>query len=501
MKRKYYLTVVIAMAAICGISLFLWFSQHRPQSEAHIPGANKLQRVLTIRGRDYHARIIRQAAAAMQADWEKRNMPYEFYAEIEYYGLGSLFDDNTRFQTGLMAGVAQDIFMFDPFLHCFHALINSGFLQDIYPLIDACPTTGRDSFYANALDAFAINGGLYILPTSFGINYVGVNVNLPEEFLSRFTQKYTVTLREMIEFYLDLKHYHGNEFGHFKIIAGCGHMTHHNRVLQTFFNDYVDFNTRTADLMNPGFMELLELLGRLGPQQFPYTLNWLIGGEDLQEWEQSFIFHTVGRGLGPFTALFEPVAPSFIHYIPLVDEQGRLLIDTPGEQGQVWSGICISTRADGALAWEFTTHLIYAFANPIPPHSISNYVAGYHFGVQSLASSILRSTFRESTMLNLANGFDEWGRRAWRRGINYGPVVSRHFPLFVGFDRRVTREEQFEAAINRIAAYNEYPMAMIRSMIPHRLFGDHLDQFLRGKINAETAAQRMQNAISLWLIE
>jgi len=74
-------------------------------------------------------------------------------------------------------------------------------------------------------------------------------------------------------------------------------------------------------------------------------------------------------------------------------------------------------------------------------------------------------------------------------------------PIFEGFEEPVNRRQQFENAIGRIAAYNEQPMAMLRPMIPVQLYEEHFDQFRRGLIDADTAAQRMHSAVSLWLIE
>ena len=87
------------------------------------------------------------------------------------------------------------------------------------------------------------------------------------------------------------------------------------------------------------------------------------------------------------------------------------------------------------------------------------------------------------------------------RNLAKNSPASRRMQAFVGFDDHVSRNQQFEDTVNRIAAYNERPMGMLYSMVPVRLFEDNLGQFLDGMIDAQTAAQRMHNAVALWLIE
>ena len=83
-------------------------------------------------------------------------------------------------------------------------------------------------------------------------------------------------------------------------------------------------------------------------------------------------------------------------------------------------------------------------------------------------------------------------------------LFERHgyrMQTFVGFDDPVSRARQFVNAVDRIAVYNEMPMGMINRMVPQSLFIDPFDDFMDRLIDAETAAHRIHNAVSLWLIE
>ncbi|MCL2286627.1 MAG: extracellular solute-binding protein [Firmicutes bacterium] len=531
-----------------------WFNRYRPEIELYVPWEIQPRRTLTIRARCVDVRIIRQAAQAMQADWQAREIPYNFHVEIDYYGWQDMAGMDTRgmrFQLELMAGMSNDIIMFDPFKHNIHALANSGFLQNIYTLMDACPNTSRDEFFTQALKAFEINSNLYVLPTSFGMNYVGVNAALPSEFLDHWTNKSSVTLVEMMEFYLDLVYTYPDEFGHLLYADGAG-LTYYTNALQAIMGEFIDFNTNTSNLLDPRFAEYLDLIGRVNAIRDPWAIEcqawerpwwfldqgsdwWRMGynfnwcpcrvycapfwtgysfRHQLRRMGETYVFYAGTNNIAHYRIFFEEVMPPyFIHSIPLADTNGRFLIDTPGAFRQSWSGICITGRADGALAWEFAKHLIYAYANPntFAAEGISRFTGGLiprrlsrnDWGAQSLASSILRSTFRETTFRNFEDANYNWYRRLVSPppGPDATPRSDVALPSFQNFRNRSDRNRQFEAAIDRIAAYNEQPMAMLWPMIPGRLVEDTLDQFLRGLIDAPTAARRMQNAVSLWLIE
>jgi hypothetical protein len=521
-----------------------WFEEDRPAVEIYIPWEDQPRRTLSIRARDVDVHVIRQAAEAMQADWQARGIPYNFHVEIDYYrwnDLAGVDARSARFLTELMAGMGHDMFIFDPIVHNIHTLSNSGLLQNIYTLIDADPNTSLDEFFTQALKAFEINNGLYVFPTSFGMNYVRINAGIPQQFQDRFAQNPSITLVEMMELYLDLLDSYENEFGHLLFDDGAGitGIAHFNNALQTVMGEFIDFNAGIANLTDPRFIETLELMGvvyaksntqhrrqtvpALGyggwtwvrdsicanwnicmcdswcPCDWPCQ-GWFWGFIDRLHMEylaQNYLFFAISMNLTQFEGFFTTTQPrGFVHHIPLADSRGRLLIDTPGNFRQVWSGICITSGADGELAWEFARHLNYAYANPTQGPTYVVVASRGDWGAQSLASPILRSVFRENTMQNFHYAHDKLGIPN-----TYCPFDRFALPAFEGFQSRSSRTQQFEAAIDRIAVYNEQPMTMLWPMIPPRLVQDPLDQFLRGLITAEIAAQRMQNSVSLWLIE
>ena len=480
-----------------------WLNEERPAIEpfVYIPPAELPDlpvRTLTIRNDNRHTGVIEQAAEAMNAAWRERDEPYIFQIEIEdhswidYEGMSSRA---ARLRTELMAGQGPDMFIMEPWMFLtedhldIHALTASGFLTDTNTLMDACPHTSRDEFFTNALEAFELNNGLYVFPVSFGFEYISVNAKLPQEFIDRFSQKNNISLLEMMDFYLDLMDTHGDEFGHLTFHTGSG-ITFSGNVLQTTMGGFIDFNNRTSYLTDPRFIETLELMDVIyADWDIPNTWGTTIGTADfLRDRAQEYVFFSITDGLNNFDAFFTAETPIFKHHIPLADDNGTLMLGPPGAHGQVWAGICITAAGDGDLAWEFTRHLIYAYANPIGRAALEPvFGAPNTWGINSLATPIKRSLFRDHAMRTFEETFDRFGQHGLQ--------------TFVGFDDDANRIQQFEAAVNRIATYNQQPMGMLSPMIPLELVRDHFEQFQLGLINAQAAAQRMHNAISLWLIE
>jgi len=471
-----------------------WFDEEAAEIAEFVPEEEFILpdlpiRTLTIRNDNRHTGVIEQAALALNQQWRDEDRPYIFNIEIEDHSWIDFEDFGgrlVRLSTELMAGQGPDMFLFAH--HDLHVLANSGFLQDFYTLMDICPNTSRDEFFTQPLQAFEVNNSLYLLPVSFGFDYISINANLPQEFIDRFTQKSHINLTEMMAFYLDLMDAHGDEFGDLIFHTG-GIITQSHSVLQSAMGSFVDFNNRTANLTDPSFVQTLELMA-IVYEDWELDMTWGIDVATpafLRERAEEYVFFAISSGVANFDAFFTPETPIFHHHIPLTDSSGRLTLNPPGDHGQVWSGLMVTTLADGELAWEFARHLIHAYANPVGMAALEPVFGSRNtWGQNSLATPIERALFRDHAMLTFE---DMWNRH------------YMNFQNFIGFDDDAERLRQFEAAIDRIAAYNEQPMAMFMPGLPFGLISDHFDQFQRGLITAETAAQRMNNAITLWLLE
>jgi maltose-binding protein MalE len=449
-------------------------------------------RILTVRTNDRHTEVILQAAGAMNRTWRQRNEPYSFRVEVEDHNWMDWQGQEgrrARLQTELMAGLGPDMFIFEN--HNIHALAHSGFLQNFYTLMDECPNTNRDDFFTQALQAFEINNGLYFFPTSFGFEYIGINASLPQEFINRFAQKSTINYTDMMEIYIDLMDEHWSEFGHLGFQTGDGR-THPIGTLRNAMYGFIDFNARTSNLTDPRFIDFLEL------HRKAYA-NWneeesFIGTPldtpgALGERAQESVFRAQSKLLNPFYAFFTKTTPAFVHHIPLVDFNGRLLLDLPGNDiSPVWSAICVTAVADGAMAWELARHILYAYVSP-GERAITSPVTGTlaGWGDYSFATPIKRSLAENRALRLFQRTFSMFNMLGWQ--------------VFEDLDTPEERSLQFETAVNRIAAYNEQPMSTRTPLVPVHLFDEPFFQFIDGIISPETLAQRLHNSISLWLIE
>ena len=200
-------------------------------ADEETPGLPDLpHRTLTILTNQRNTAAIAQAADAMNRDWRERDKPYVFQVEVDVHGhhtatIGDNAAVAARLRMELMTGHGPDMLMMSPWFFSggdldLHGFVGSGFLHDIYKLMDTDPRTSRDDFFNQAISAFEISNGLYQFPLSFGFEYLGINTSLPQEFLDRFTSKTSITFSEMMEFYLDLMEEHYEEFGHLDFGTG-----------------------------------------------------------------------------------------------------------------------------------------------------------------------------------------------------------------------------------------------------------------------------------------
>ena len=436
-------------------------------------------RSLTIRTSDMHTWVIRQAADAMNIAWQAQGKPYVFHVEIEEYSWLDWFivpdianDRQVRTRLELMAGHGPDIFILDENYEL-HSLINSGLFQNIYDLMDADPTTDRSDFFTQVLEAFEVNSGLYIFPVSFMFEYVAVNAELPEEFINRFAQKSTISYMEMIDFYLDLIHAHADDFGHFSFDTLFGRVRPSTLVL-TAINEFTDFNARTANLTDLRFIEILERIKAVHADT-PY---WGVSHYQppmIRRWQEAahervFLSGAINLVDGIFTT--DP--PIVKHPVPLTDNFGRLLLN----EHSTWACVAITAAGNGALAWEFTQHLIYAYTNPVGMarlHNPQRHLTSMWSRDEVLIPRISRRLFHDYTLVRAQ--------------------------AIIDYDDNENRSHQNSYLINRTIANNELPMHTQLLWIPFRLIEEPLDQFRRDVIDARTAAQQMYNAVTLWLIE
>jgi len=356
--------------------------------------------------------------------------------------------------------------------------------------MDRCQRTTRSDFFTNALQAFEINNGLYVFPTSFGFEFVGINTTLPQPFIDRFTLYSQITHTQLINIFLDLMANYSDEFGHLKL--GVHSLVEHPRFLiDILLNNFVDFNNRTSNLTDPLFITQLENMYAMYEHFDGWFIPVTVGSTTfMRERAGEVAFVSKTHALRPLH-VFYPLAPYFTHYIPVVDEHGNMIINTMSMiNGTIWSGLVVTALADGDLAWEFIQYVIEAYAFPVGRATVNALGSLNIWGHNSFYTPIKRSLFEK----HFTSAFNDAIEQIIRSVKLQNPETGLRNP-----------ESYIQAAIARLSAYHERPMVrtttFLTQELQRQLIGDHFDQFMHGIISAEVAAQRMHNAMTLWLIE
>ena len=450
---------------------------------------------------------VHTAEYLMAAEWAKQGR--NFNIDVTSYTRRERDTALTRLQVMIMAGQIPDIIMLDhtPWqnTNSLRNFLGSGAFTDIYTLMDNCPNTSREDFYTSILEAWEINGKLFALPVTFGFDYVGINANLPPSIINQFSSADTISMHELLQIYIKLQEIYGDEFGHLTIFNNLRFSSPFH-IISHSMNGFVDFDNGISNLNSLQFISLLKdwyyvFNGRgLFDFEDPSLYGWggrrLTNLTSLSLYTSRYVFMIEERMLGPVNALIPNSNPHFIYYIPITDEQGRLRIShsmyasilntvIPHFWGAGHMVVpLISASADGAVAWEYLQHFIYAIVQLQKP----DYRAPTFNRASTLVSPIRRDYFQPHVMNILQSAMSLSYRWCRRRP---------------GFQNEVEQAQLIDAAIARLAIYNEMPVTP-PFFIPSGLFGDLLETFLRtppGVFGAQQTAQELHNRVSLWLIE
>ena len=490
-------------------SIIEWMNTERPIEE-YVPEpepdlSHLTVRNLTVNTRHDQAGVIRQAAIAMNDSWRAQGSPYLLQVEVETYNWmtpGAVEARNTRLGVEFMGGSGPDIFLLDlrePGLNI-HSLMASGFIVDINNLIDSHPRTGREDFFTAPLAAIETLGGLYAFPINFGPRYIAINMDLPQSIINRFSQYSGITYSQMIEIYLELMDNYGGEFGHMAFVFGA----HHPRLaIESIMGNFIDFNSRTANLTDPRFIYFLDDFARMRDIGHDGRVMFQgAGGMNLipPEWFRevggdSFVFFALGSNLSAGEAYLTIVDPAFCHHIPLVDKDGRISLSF--HAADTVAVYCIAAAGDYSLAWEFMQYVIDMYIHPV---GLAIGATGDAFlGPGFLSSPIRRDLFDDHVLQafnNMLRLEPYWLEGYWDSEVVDGPTG---WELQVNLGAQL--QQEIEAGIDRIAQLNEMPMSLRFPMIPPDMFEEDFDLFWRGLLTAQDFATRLHNRITLWLIE
>jgi len=392
--------------------------------------------------------------------------------EINTFPLGDIQSQISRIETLMMAGRMYDIFPMLPQLN-FWRYSQSGFIVDIYPLIDACMHTNREDFFTNAFNIFTINDGLHAFPLQFSFHQFAINATLPQEFINMFSTMDTISHAELMYIYLDLQQIDNHDFNSLAI-ANFTSGLFPNHILELGVNDFIGFNERVSHLNSNGFIAFLDNIKRVNTMQgFDIIAYWTDFSDRRERVRESLQFMFICDNFlrNSLYVFFEPSVSYFLHHIPLTDNYGELHVN----RYMPISAYAISSSGNESLAWDFLRHLI-------APATIFN--DDHRAWAMGNISIPIKRSYLEASFLAQLDLSSRW--------------LSRYF---IGMrETSAERDERIQQALDRLMALAEMPVATI-PLVPISIIEDDLSLLLDGVITAEDAALRMHNRISLWLIE
>ena len=492
MYRRYFV-----LAAVLAFALVLTACGRGRRDSENGDEYDPTVRTLSILAQDQFSRVIERAETALNESWQAQYRNYEFQLELHTYSINSLTDIaafQSRLRTALMAGIDYDMFLLGAIPLHIWPLAQSGALIDIYTLIDQDPHVSRSDFFEQALKAWEVDGGLYSFPLSFGFQYVSINANLPQSIINRFTGYTHISFREMLSIYNELISRYVDEFGHLHF-AFCTNLWNTPTViLYSYIDNFIDYDNRTSDLTNESFIEFLIEL-RSAFVAYERRFRDIMPFRDytfLQYTAEHYAFSIDTSRLNPVLAFVD--TPHFVHGRPMSDGHGQLLLDwwrSPHGyywpiSPSTWTAVCISASGDSVLAWEFTQYLLREFSQSASPP-----VRGW--GQYSMVSPISRQLLWPHMTTAFAT-LDIYSTRL-------GAAMHRHAQATGAAKSYQEWDSLIEHTITQFEMLNEMPMVRPDSHIPRRLFEYNFGLFMDGIIRAEEFAQRLQNSVSLWLIE
>ena len=430
------------------------------------------------------APALQQAAENLSAAWgdsrifELNLNTFDPAADI------ALQEHYHHLRTLLSAGQGYD--MFFPMAQHVFDFAGAGYLINIYTLMDLDPfvhpwmsNAGRDNFFHQPLRAREINGRLHALPVSFGFYHVSINTALPDSIITQFISYDSMSIADLMRLYLLLVANYP-EYEDMHIVSGLIDGRGVSGLLQLYMDNFIDYSSRTVDLMNDDFIDFLydflEIFSRpfnFGGQAIPIRAYPM-----LANFRDRYVFMANSIALNPVLDVvdashFLPGRNVFYHSRPITDRQGRAHNGT-------WAQVSFFTGGNYILAWEFAQYVIAEFT--LPTGNLSRYRARQAgWGPHSMATPIARELFRP----HLSAVFQEVNTITtnWHGGSMLRPNID------------INTET---AIVQRIEAMIESPMAYAGNYFPiHYVWDDYMD-FIADAITAHEFARRLQSAVSIW---
>ena len=446
---------------------------------------------LTILARDWYTPLIRSVETDMQVQFAERGI--DFNIEITDYPSGDFeaHQHNETLQVMLMAGDGYDIVFLNSLSLNLRSFADNGFLLNVYDLIDQDPTLTRDDFFTNVLSAMEHRGGLYSFPFTFGFDFVGINAALPNSVLNDFSQKNQISFSEIFNLLDTIESEYPEIYASFPQSSNLMALHFHSVMLTSLMGDFIDFDNAVSTFNNAEFMNLMTAVQNrvsiINWETFSMSTVYATFGSvaDMNRMaEQNILLAVSGvlraAGGGHFSELtpFFPAAEEqFLNFIPIADNNGRLLLDITPAMSHTFATAIFPAVGDGVVAWDFTQQLLHRMLTT----SNFNLTRGGIFGSSALVIPILR------------NELEPQFNRVMQE------IENTHRQFHFGTQAEIAANRA--AALAKLTELADSPVSVMELDSPAFFWESGLfDSFMLGVVSVEDLVQEVHNRASLWLL-
>ena len=277
----------------------------------------------------------------------------DYFIEMKSYGGGAESFEalETQLPLEVLSGKGPDLVIWDRTNYS-QSLASDRLMEDLYDFMEADPDFHREDYYENILQAFEINGGLYICPASFSVETGCVRA---EELGTDREITEGWTLGEMMESYensLCAKTFADNFTKEYQLRFIC----------ESCMGNYVDWSSGKCHFDTPEFEGLLEWCNTF-PEEFQDYIIYE-GRSYLEGLRSGQIFWQPIALREAWDVAYKRVASGDADLLwpghPVADDEGNLGGGVATPYGECYS-ICLNSDNPEA-AWEVVKSFLAADA-------------------------------------------------------------------------------------------------------------------------------------------
>lgn len=217
----------------------------------------------------------------------------DYFIEKKSYGTGvNAFEElETQLPLEILSGAGPDMVIWDQMYYS-PALTSERLMEDLYAYMDTDPDFHKEDYYENIMEAFEVNGGLYLCPASFSVDTGCVRA---EELEAGRGVTESWSLEEMIEAY--------ENSPRAKTFATNFTKTLQLRIIsEDCMGNFVDWGSGECHFDSPEFVGLLEWCNTF-PEEFQDHITYE-GRAILDGMKNGQIFWKTAQMFEPWTVAY-----------------------------------------------------------------------------------------------------------------------------------------------------------------------------------------------------